>query len=132
MQEMPEAIVPVTDRVPCSLDRIPDGPARDRLIDIRDEFHEALEMPNEWLPSKLRDRKNKRRSIRFLQKTMERKQKRVSERDTAKTEKAKRIPSYREQAKNESIQYNEDEFRVYAAHLRFCRILGLVSKEDIE
>jgi hypothetical protein len=133
MQEMPETIVPVMDRVTYSLDRIPEGPARDRLVDIREAFYEALEFPNAWIPAKLRDRKNKRRSIRFLQRAVEKKVRKVSQRDADKMAKANRIGEYRSDVDSgRDILFREDEMRVYNAHLRFCRIVGLVTQEDID
>lgn len=112
---------------------MPDGPAKTRLTELESEFLDMFQFKNNQLPAKYRDRKNGGRSIASILRMLAKKKRKVSQRDADKLAKASRIGQYRSSVDmGHDIEFNEDEHRVYTAHLRFCRIVGLITQDDID
>ncbi len=109
------------------LDLLEDGPAKERLEYIRQEFFKALEFPNEWIPARYRDRKSKRRSIAFLMTAVQRSKNRtLSAKREEKIERGKRLKQLQDSFKfHNKVIFREDEDRAYAARLRFLKIIGV-------
>lgn len=108
-----------------------ESPAREVFREAYDLFAEALVIPNEWLPARLRNRKaggaTPAAIFRDQRSRMERKQQRESAHATLKAEKESRLGEYQKSCDHpDGIEYDiSNEALIQQAEKAFARMLNI-------